>query len=566
MQPDDSLQRSYRVQGLINRWAGHILVVGMLVCLAGVAGGLFSRLVPYWNSNFLPWFAALVTVESMLSEYRARRSVDLEMSIGGYLFIEWITILLALRIFSYLNSGFGGFLDAFQQLALGFQEGTFFERLVDIPFMLSLLPIIAVWTLARSYAADLRALQNEEVLIEIEGNAVVSNRGEIRMQITSRFLMIGTLMVILSGAATMDFTPDSLVPPSSFPMDPGQQVGGYWLLAYFIQGLFLLSLAHQSALRAAWAWERIPIDDNIAIRWIGISVLLVGLVVLVALLLPASYTFGLSATLNYLLGWLVTGIYALLFLILFPLFILISQFMRLIGMTPTDFLPQPTPPLPPPSTTEESPMSDWVGLLQSAVFWILLIGIVLYALIMYVRQNKALMSVFKRVGGWHLVMQAVQWLRERFRGARRTVGGLVNISRQRVKDLLRRAQANPLGMPSLRLRSLDSRQQVRFYYLALLRRGAEVGYPRQPSETPAEYAQTLTESLEHDSLLPGSTSAEKAIKPSPSADIDDLTGAFSEARYSLHTIKPDHAHLARQAWNHLRQRLREDAKKRQKNG
>jgi hypothetical protein len=41
------------------------------------------------------------------------------------------------------------------------------------------------------------------------------------------------------------------------------------------------------------------------------------------------------------------------------------------------------------------------------------------------------------------------------------------------------------------LRKLSPRQQVQFYYLAMLRRGSEHGHARQPTQTPYEYARAL---------------------------------------------------------------------------
>ena len=46
-----------------------------------------------------------------------------------------------------------------------------------------------------------------------------------------------------------------------------------------------------------------------------------------------------------------------------------------------------------------------------------------------------------------------------------------------------------------RLRRLSTRQKVYFYYHALLHRGDETGLPRQPFQTPEEYAQMIERSL-----------------------------------------------------------------------
>ena len=556
MNSSESIHQSYHFQGVINRWAGHILVVGMLICLAGVVNGVFTRLMPFWNPNFLTVFAGLLAVEAMLSEYRTRRSIDLDLSLGSYLFVEWVTILLALRIASYLGMGMTGLQSSLQQLGLAFSEGRFFDQLFDTTFLFSLLPVISIWGLSRSYAGDLRSLQGEEVLIAIDDGAIISNRGAIRQQIANRYLVTGIILVILLGIINMDLRPEWLL--SSLPSS-GSMVGGGWLVAYFVQGLLLLSLAHQSALRASWAWERIPIDNRISLRWIGLSVLLVIIVGLVALALPAKYTFGLTDTLNYLIGWLITIIYAIFFFALYPLFVALVQFLRLVGFRNVENMPDLQAPLPPPPPAfEQQPVPDWLALLKSVLFWSLLIGIVLYALIMYIRQNQKLMAVFRRVPGWRLILQAVRWLRDQLQGAGRTVGGLVTAGRQRIEEFLRRARGASARVPALRLGRMDARQQVRFYYLAMLRRSSESGHPRHADETPAEYAASLSAVLAghsegpQASLTQAQTESEQVEK-----EIVAMTDAFIEARYTKHTIDHDRVHLVRQAWSHLRRFLRD---------
>jgi len=80
---------------------------------------------------------------------------------------------------------------------------------------------------------------------------------------------------------------------------------------------------------------------------------------------------------------------------------------------------------------------------------------------------------------------------------------------------------------------------VRFYYLALVRRGGEYGLPRQPDQTPREYQLKLQSSL-----------------PEIDEDLAAMTAAFYEARYSQHDISEDKAGLVRQWWQRIRRNLR----------
>ena len=85
----------------------------------------------------------------------------------------------------------------------------------------------------------------------------------------------------------------------------------------------------------------------------------------------------------------------------------------------------------------------------------------------------------------------------------------------------------------------SQRDQVRFYYQALLRRARESALPRRPAQTPSAYEQDL-----------------QAALPEAAASVDQLTQAFLEAQYSQHPIEPAAAETARTGWEALRQALR----------
>jgi hypothetical protein len=59
------------------------------------------------------------------------------------------------------------------------------------------------------------------------------------------------------------------------------------------------------------------------------------------------------------------------------------------------------------------------------------------------------------------------------------------------------------------------------------------------SQTPAEFAATLDRAL-----------------PDAEPDIDALTAAFVEARYSRHPVEPERANLVKATWERLRKAFR----------
>lgn len=91
----------------------------------------------------------------------------------------------------------------------------------------------------------------------------------------------------------------------------------------------------------------------------------------------------------------------------------------------------------------------------------------------------------------------------------------------------------------INLRRLDPRNKIYFYYQAFLRRSGESGHPRSLSQTPSEFAQRLDSAL-----------------PEAEPDIETLTTAFIEARYTPREIAPQAVNLAQRTWQRLRKALR----------
>ena len=91
----------------------------------------------------------------------------------------------------------------------------------------------------------------------------------------------------------------------------------------------------------------------------------------------------------------------------------------------------------------------------------------------------------------------------------------------------------------LRLGNLSPRDQIRYYYLALVHRAGERGIRRGAGQTPLEYARELKETW-----------------PESEGEIDDITTAFVTARYSSRPLEKSDALTSKQQWRLLRRRLR----------
>jgi hypothetical protein len=96
----------------------------------------------------------------------------------------------------------------------------------------------------------------------------------------------------------------------------------------------------------------------------------------------------------------------------------------------------------------------------------------------------------------------------------------------------------------IRLRGLSTREQIRYFYLSTVRRAGQRGVERGQSETPLEYASDL-----------------KSGWPEVEGEVDDLTDAFLEARYSRKSIGDNRLGRIKQTWKLVRTAV----KKRRKN-
>jgi hypothetical protein len=81
----------------------------------------------------------------------------------------------------------------------------------------------------------------------------------------------------------------------------------------------------------------------------------------------------------------------------------------------------------------------------------------------------------------------------------------------------------------------------------MIRRGGEQGVTRKPSQTPSEYAAQLEQAL-----------------PTAEEDIDSLTGAFMEARYSRQEVDHQKVNLVKETWERIRRALQNKAKSERK--
>jgi len=285
-------------------------------------------------------------------------------------------------------------------------------------------------------------------------------------------------------------------------------------------------------------------DRQMMRNWFIYSLVALALVSLVAFILPTNYTYGILSLLRYLLNLVATVFYFFILLIFSGIAGLVKLFALLFK---TDRPPMELPAMPSlpdmPESVEQVGPAAWVKLLQSILFWAVFMGIIGYALIQYLRQNRELVEKLRKVRGFRWLREAFRWLSGRLRGFNQAAVKALAHGVQRLRAMLGLQEREAFSY--INLRRMSPRQKVLFYYLALVRRGSETGIKRNQAQTPYEYSRSLKNSVS------------EMDEP-----VEEITAAFVEARYSRHVVEEAKAGMVKQAWERIRQVLRQMGKPR----
>jgi hypothetical protein len=95
-----------------------------------------------------------------------------------------------------------------------------------------------------------------------------------------------------------------------------------------------------------------------------------------------------------------------------------------------------------------------------------------------------------------------------------------------------------------RLNALSPEEQIRYFYLSTLKRAKEKGVAREAGETPIEFMEDL-----------------KSGWPEVQEEIDTLTEAFLQVRYSPRPIEKEEVEAVKEKWKRTKSRLRRQGHK-----
>jgi hypothetical protein len=509
-----------------------VLVAAMLVCLIAPLTRLFEVLFSGWDGTYFLVFGFFAGLEGILSERVLQKQRITGWGYLGSRAAEALVLVILMKLASYTTLG----LDQLWADALRWQTdpGSFFDGMM-VYISLVFLPM---WLGSLYVARSLRELDvmgekskppedktSIQYYLWLISPKPARSRQEELERLASFFVWGGAVLLLVSAVIhQFVFSVQTLVLP---------------ILLYFALGVALLSQGHFSVLHAGWAMERVPIQSNIARRWLlwGL-VFLVG-VASVALLLPASYAAGPIRALLSLFG----SILGFVFEVLFFVFSLIIYLLALLLSTIFPSMREPIRPTAPGTPAAPAgPMwssgeGGWLEMTLTALFWILILSIVGYAFYRFVRDRLGPWAESEQAEGtwWGRLLGWLQSLWRWFQDWRRGVQAQL---RQRRIPRVREPSVSLSPFRFISLRRLSPRQLVRYFYLSTERRAAQAGQPRGTAQTPYEYQAELDRSF-----------------PELEPDLEGLTAAFVGARYSRQSVQEDEAAAVKSLWQRIKAAL-----------
>lgn len=527
------------------RLLSYLLVFLMMTCGAMVMAGFIQNVATDWHVTIIAGVLLFVVADRFYMHQRMKAMTPLSSEWVIALGAQWIVILVFLRLLLSYADG----VESFRRELSLFARGYIIE-LFTAEFVFSCLLVLLVWYVSGQFLNLLDEIGLDQKLALLEDPPILPRDAvPARQRLVSLIFSMGIVLVVLTALARINLqtilSNETGLPAIEVSRLSGGEAGA---LLYFVFGLALLSLGRLLSLQTQWKRQRIPISSGNLVRQWGVYSLLFLLILAVFIsLLPAGESLGLFSVLRSLLGFLGSIIFFIGQMILFLLAGLISLFMLFFLRGEDAPASEPLPSIPPlPTLPVESAAPPVVSevwlLIRSILLWGSLAVIVFFALIQFVRQHGGIRAALHKSRLTNWLALAWQWL---YRNAHQTRENLSHALAEGWQSLVSRLERRRiLPLPSLiRLRSLDPRRQIYFFYLAMIRRGGEQGVPRKPSQSPCEYALQL----------------EKAL-PSAGEDVDSITEAFVEARYSGREIEPGQADLVKAAWGRIRRALRVKSK------
>lgn len=499
-----------------------LLLIGMIMCFNISLVNLVRAVYPVWSGRYFLAGMLLTTVEGIYSQRYLLKQPSWEVPLVRYRLAEWFILVVVLRFLSMVGR------PIWPQLVAIWQDPD--QNLVTIQFMMILFLALTAWLMATYTITDFEDLHDP--LAFRSDNILPLD------YITRRFLWGGVILVGISGVtrwiveagagSLFDFRRPSL--------------GGILLnvLLYFVLGLILLSQAHLTTLLVRWQVRRITVKTDLTKQWARYGLLFLVVVMAAVFFLPTHYTLGFLATAGFIIQ-LILGLLLFIFRLLF--FLMLLPFAWLQHFFGGEEAPPPEPlqfpPMAPSSAPPETASLPWLDLLRSIAFWGVGVALFVYLVRIYLSEHS---GQWQRIKGVRLLASMWGWFKRMWQNLwSATRSGLELLPRPRLR-WRRAASKEQAGSGRWwRWGRRSPRERILYYYLSILKRAESRPYARQSHQTPYEYAPRLGRAV-----------------PEAEPEVERLTEAFVQARYSPHDFEPEQAEAIKKEWQRVRRELRRE--------
>ena len=520
----------------VENWFRPTVTAAMLTCLVVAFVGLVSRIMPSWHGSHYVAFAFVVSWAGIQAERLLQRRGPDYSGHFRYRAVEAVVILVLLKLMGYVTLGWDALLTDIRRW------GTDAAIFLDEGFIIGGMGILCLWAAAIAITKNLYLLEvhsseippgpglpNYDRWTLAPGQRI--DRQAVLHDIARLYFWGGAASLVFTGLTRFDipilyrYTP----PPLS-----GLVVN---VMIYFALGLALISQAHFSILQVSWRIRRIDVSPRLGTRWAWLAVSFLALIMALALTLPTGYSVGLPQAIAFMMTAMMRVMSFVGTWLLYLIALLLGALVNALGLRegPTASRRPPPAQLPSllPGSQGDASTLPLLELLKSILFWGILLVIVGYSVYHFLRERRGLLPGLE--GG--LLGRLIAWLHTLWQG---TQSWSTRARKAIASRLSRRPDpGKPVGRWRLiRLSRLSPRQQVRYFYLSVLRRAARTGHTREPQQTPYEYGQAVAKCL-----------------PEVAPEMTTLTQAFVEARYSQRIQDEQEADAIKKVWQRVRATL-----------
>lgn len=529
----------------IQSWTQSIIRPILIILLvAAMMGAIFSVLIllgssRVWLLGFVVCF--FVILESYLTTYWLYQPARRNLHQLKYRTAEILVLIVIIRLLTWSIEGMW----PTTQVLLAYLKSP--DLLLDDgTFWVLLFLCLVAWQRTIAISRIFFYMEPDEAEIAYynlprnerdQGNKPISDDRSYLLNIFSQQFMIGGLIILFcAGISSFNLPELTNVEEvltqglSRLSLSSGMLIS---LITYFLCGFMLLSQGKLAILEMRWLANDVKQRTPIGRYWYRRTLFVLLAIGLIAAFLPIGSTFPFMQLLNAIINGVITVIMIVIYLITLLLYYLFA----LLFPEGTSIEDSPAPP-PPPQPLQTPPIetSETIQYIFSSAFWAVTIIMSIIAFSFFLRDrgvkidNAFLQRIWLTIKlWWQLIRHGINEQLQEIQG------GVQAIFAQKPRTGTK--EQPPWRF--IRLNALSPRERVYYFYLSTVKRANEKGVPREISETPLEFADDLKENW-----------------PDAEQEIDELTDAFLQARYSPETVEEDDVTPIKKQWKRLKSNLR----------